>query len=72
MFRWVDNNIVKMVSNIHIGEKDESVMEPRKKPSINDFNRKHIRLVWEDDHIVTVKRLYKVSTIIITGCLVLI
>ena len=54
MFRWIDNNIVKMVSNIHMGSKDEVVMKPRKKPRINEFNRKHIRLVWGDDHVVTI------------------
>ena len=31
MFHWIDNNIVKMVSNIHMGSKDEVVMKPRKK-----------------------------------------
>ena len=45
MFRWIDNNVVKMVSNIHMGTKDEVVMKPRKKPRINEFNRKHIRLL---------------------------
>ena len=55
MFRWIDNNIVKMVSNIHMGSKDEVIMKPRKKPRINEFNRKHIRLVWGDDHVVSIK-----------------
>ena len=45
MFCWIDNNIVRMVSNVHIGTKDKSVMKPRKKPRINELNRKHIRLV---------------------------
>ena len=55
MFRWIDNNIVKMVSNIHMGAENESVMKPRKKPRINEFNRKHIRLVWGDEHVVSIK-----------------
>ena len=57
MFCWVDNNIVKMVLNVHMGAKDESVMKPQKKPRINEFNRRHIiiRLVWGDDHVITVK-----------------
>ena len=38
-----------------MGTKDEAVMKPRKKPRIDEFNRKHIRLVWGDDHVVTVK-----------------
>ena len=54
-FRWVDNNIVKIISNVHIGAKDESVIKPRKNPRINELNRKHIPLVWGDDHIITVK-----------------
>ena len=55
MFQWIDNNIVKMVSNVHMGSKDEAVIRPRKKPRLNEFNRKHIRLVWGTDHVVTVK-----------------
>ena len=35
-------------------------MKPRKKPRINEFNRKLIRLVWGDEHIVTIK----ISTLI--------
>ena len=53
-FRWIDN-IVKMVSNVHMGTKDEAVMKPRKKPRINEFNRKHIRLVWGDENVVSIK-----------------
>ena len=30
MFHWLDNNIVKMVSNIHYGNLEESVMKARK------------------------------------------
>ena len=41
MFYWVDNNIVKMVSSVHMETKDEAVMKPRKKPRINKCNRKH-------------------------------
>ena len=55
MFRWIDNNIVKMVSNIHMGTEDEVIMKPRKKPRLNEFNRKHICLVWGDDHVVSIK-----------------
>ena len=51
MFQWIDNNIVKMVSNIHMGTEDEVIMKPRKKPRINEFNRKHICLVWKDEHV---------------------
>ena len=55
MFRWVDNNIVKMIFNVHLGTKNESVIKPRKKARINEFNRKNIRLVWGDEHVVGVK-----------------
>ena len=55
MFCWIDNNIVKMVSNVHMGTKDEAVIRPQKKSTINEFNRKHIHLVWGTDHVVTVK-----------------
>ena len=55
MFRWIDNNIVKMVSNIHMGTKDKVIMKSRKKTRINEFNRKHIRLVWGDEHVVPIK-----------------
>ena len=55
MFRWIDNNIVKMVFNVHMGTKDEVIMKARKKTRINEFKRKHIRLVWGDDHVVSIK-----------------
>ena len=38
-----------------MGSKDEAVICPRKKPRLNEFNRKHIRLVWGTDNVVTVK-----------------
>ena len=44
-----------MVLNVHIGTKDEAVICPRKKPRLNEFNRKHIRLVRGTDHVVIVK-----------------
>ena len=40
MFCWIDNNIVEMIFNVHMGTKDESVMKLRKKLRINEFNRK--------------------------------
>ena len=55
MFRWIDNNIVKMVSNIHRGTKDKVIMKSWKKPRINEFNRKYIHLVWGDEHVVPIK-----------------
>ena len=55
MFRWIDNNVVKMVSNIHMKTKDEVIMKLIKNPRINEINRKHIRLVWGDEHVVPIK-----------------
>ena len=50
-FRWIDNNIVKMVSNIHTGDStDEQVLRNRRKPRLNEFNKKHVRLIWGDEH----------------------
>ena len=54
MFRWINNNIVTMVSIVHIGTEDEVIMKPRKKPRINEFNIKHICLVWGDDHVISI------------------
>ena len=38
MFCWIDDDIVKPVSNVHMEAKDEAVICPRKKPRINEFN----------------------------------
>jgi hypothetical protein len=51
IFRWIDNNIVKMVSNIHTGgSTDEQVLKNRRKPRLNEFNKQHVRLIWGDQH----------------------
>ena len=50
IFRWIDNNIVKMVSNIHTGDSTEQVLRNRRKPRLNEFNKKHVRLIWGDEH----------------------
>ena len=55
MFCWIDNNVVEMVSNMHMGTKDGVVIKPRKKPRINEFDRRDIRLVWGDEYVVTIK-----------------
>ena len=51
-FRWLDNNIVKMVSNIHYGHKNENVMKSRKRPRANQFNRKTRKAIWKDDKAI--------------------
>jgi len=51
IFRWIDNNIVKLVSNVHTGtSSDKNVLRNRRKPRVNEFNYKHIRLIWGNDH----------------------
>ena len=50
IFCWIDNNIVKMVSNIHTGDSIEQVLRNRRKPRLNEFNKKHVRLIWGDEH----------------------
>ena len=51
IFRWIDNNIVKMVSNVHTGtSSDKNVLRNRRKPRVNEFNRKHVQLIWGNDH----------------------
>ena len=43
IFRWIDNNIVKMVSNVHTGaESNEHVLRNKRKPGLNEFNKKHV------------------------------
>ena len=45
-FGWIDNSIVKMVSNIHTGtSSDVSILKNKGKQQINEFNRNHVRLI---------------------------
>ena len=39
IFCWVDNNVVKFVSNVHRGTKEESVEKSRRHPRINPLNK---------------------------------
>lgn len=43
IFRWIDNNVVLMVSTIHNG--DEMLKRARRKPRVTDKNKGHVRLV---------------------------
>ena len=36
MFWWIDNDILKRVSNVHMGTKDEAVMRPRKRQRLTN------------------------------------
>ena len=44
-----------------MGTKNEAVMKPRKKPRINESNRTHIHLVWEDEPVVAIKIPYIIN-----------
>ncbi|KAG7354989.1 transposase IS4 [Nitzschia inconspicua] len=50
--RWIDNNVVNMVTTIHTG--DETIPRARRKPRQTSTNRNHVRLVWGNDPKVTV------------------
>ena len=54
IFRWCDNNIVKIVSTIHLGTSDKKVTRPRKRSRINEFNKQGVRIVWGDNHTVEI------------------
>jgi hypothetical protein len=49
IMRWVDNNVVTMVTNCHIG--DEVVARERKRPRQTATNKTHLRTVWGDDPV---------------------
>ena len=60
MVQWIDNNVVKMVLNVHLGTSvDESVSRDRKKPRINEFNRRNIRLVCGVTNILLLSRYHR-------------
>ena len=44
ILRWVDNNVVIMVSNIH--EPTETVTKERKRPRTTNTNKKHVAAVF--------------------------
>ena len=44
ILRWVDNNIVTMVSTIHTGE--ETIVRNRRKPRVTSTNKNHLNTVW--------------------------
>ena len=48
IFRWYDNNIVKMVSNVHYGLEGDHIPRFRKRPRQNQANRKNIKAAWGD------------------------
>ena len=46
--RWIDNNVVTMVTNVHTSQ--EEIERTRKRPRPTATNRNHIRTVWGDNH----------------------
>eukprot|EP00977_Amphora_coffeiformis_P024269 scaffold15276_cov88-Amphora_coffeaeformis.AAC.1 len=48
MARWIDNNQVTMVTNVHRG--DEKIARTRRKPRENSTNKGHLRAVWGDGY----------------------
>jgi len=50
--RWIDNNVVTMVTNVHKG--DESVERARKRPRKTNTNRRHLEEVWGQRAVVDV------------------
>jgi len=47
--RWVDNNIVKMVSTVHRGMDTECVERERRRPRTTATNKTHVNEVWGPD-----------------------
>ena len=71
MFRWIDNNIVKMVSNIHMGTEDEVIMKPRKNQESMSLIE-NISVLYEEMITLYQSRYQHLSMIILCGYLVLI
>jgi hypothetical protein len=48
VLRWMDNNIVTMVTTVHTG--NEKVERGRRKPRLNQKNKDHLEEVWGEQH----------------------
>ena len=53
IFRWVDNNIVTMVSSIHTGE--EKILRKRKRPQKNATNKNHLPQIFGDEAVAEIE-----------------
>jgi len=53
MIRWVDNNVVNMVSNVHVG--NEVVERNRRRPRQTNTNRTHLQAVCGPDPVKRIK-----------------
>ena len=47
-YRWVDNNVVTLVSTLH--KPDEVVVKERRRPRTTQVNKRHVQRVWGDEH----------------------
>jgi len=48
-YRWVDNNVVTLVSTMH--DPNATIVKPRRRPRTTQVNRRHVQLVWGDDSV---------------------
>ena len=61
-FCWIDNNVVKFVSNVHTGSLEEVVSRPCKRPCTKKY-----RKLWKGKAVMNIKRYRKWLTITICG-----
>ena len=48
-YRWVDNNVVTLVSTLH--DPNHTVVKDRRRPRTTQVNKRHIARVWGDDYV---------------------
>jgi hypothetical protein len=51
--RWIDNNVVTMVSSVHTGQ--ETIQRERKKPRVTATNRNNLTPVWGTEFVRSIK-----------------
>jgi hypothetical protein len=47
--RWVDNNVVTLVTNVHTGR--EKILRARRRPRLTAVNRRNVQAVWGNDPV---------------------
>ena len=52
-YRWVDNNIVLLVSTMH--DPKATVLKARRRPRTTQTNKRHVRMVWGEEHVVDIE-----------------
>lgn len=48
-YRWIDNNVVTMVSTMH--DPNSGTVTARRRPRITKTNKKHVAKVWGDEYV---------------------